>query len=149
MTELTPIFALPMLHVGQAGKELTHNEALIWIDALLHGRAKDMLDDPSVIVAPLAGQMWIVGNAPVGDWSGNAGNLALMSGGGWRFVAPVAGFSIYLESSGCRIFYESDWQLAPQVPAIAASVNEDQGARDQLDFLLVSLANQGFIRIFS
>ena len=36
----TPRWALPFLFAGQAQKEMFHNEALVRIDALVHGIAQ-------------------------------------------------------------------------------------------------------------
>jgi len=87
--------ALPMLHPGQAQKELYHNEAL----ALL-----DMIVQPAVISlgvntpppAPAAGACWIIGEAPTGLWAGKARQLAGWTISGWRFVVPVDGMNVWL-----------------------------------------------------
>ena len=40
MSDASDRFALPLLHAGQAQKEITHNEALQLIDMLLHPYAE-------------------------------------------------------------------------------------------------------------
>jgi hypothetical protein len=91
----TARFGLPLLMAGQAQKEITHNEALTLVDALLQPCAESAgtnapPDDPA------AGQMWIVGGAPAGAWAGCADMLAIWTDGGWRFIAPRDGTSVYV-----------------------------------------------------
>lgn len=51
-------------HVRGAGPEkITHSEALVLIDALLPGAVEVKANDLSVL-APLAGQAWIIGSMP-------------------------------------------------------------------------------------
>lgn len=88
----TPRFALPVLHIGQADKEQTHNEALALIDLAMGAVVEDVgVDVPPG--DPQPGQCWIVGDAPSGAWAGNARAIAGWTAGGWRFVAARAGLS--------------------------------------------------------
>jgi hypothetical protein len=146
MTETTPLFALPLLHVGQAAKELTHNEALILVDALLCARARAIVDDPATISDANAGDLWIVGPAATGDWGGREDQLALFTAGGWRFVRAPAEFGLHVESEGCRAVHRDGWTLAPTVAAPAASANEDSGARATLTEIRDLLAHYGLAR---
>lgn len=85
MTDIpaTPRFSPPLLAVAQAQKEVTHNEALSLLDALLHAAIEDgPLDVPPG--GPLEGQCWLVGTAPSGVWAGEAGALQRLARGcGW------------------------------------------------------------------
>jgi hypothetical protein len=85
MTDLTARFALPLLHAGQAQKEMTHNEALLALDILLHPEV-EALGENQPPPAPSAGQCWIVGDAPIGAWAGQADRIAAWSPAGWRFL---------------------------------------------------------------
>jgi hypothetical protein len=97
--DMTPRWALPLLFAGQAQKEIFHNEALVLIDALLHGRAESAdLNAPPV--APLAGQCWIVAASASGAWAGQAGAVAVWTGGGWRFLPPRAGLALDVADRG-------------------------------------------------
>ena len=99
MAETTTRLALPLLVPGQAQKEMFHNEALAAIDLALHASVVAVgLDTPPPVPAP--GQCWIVGTAPTGEWSGQAGALAGWTAGGWRFVAAVEGMAVWDGAAG-------------------------------------------------
>lgn len=122
----TARFALPLLHAGQAQKEMFHNEAITGIDLLLHPIVQGVgLDAPPASPAP--GEAWIVGDAPTGDWVGRAGEIASWTDGGWRFVAPRAGMGIWAESLAQPLRYHagSGWQVG----VIAASRVEIGGVQ--------------------
>ena len=143
----TPHFAFPYLHPTQAGKELTHNEALLLIDALLHQRAEGIGADPVNLTAPQEGQMWVVAQNATGDWAGQDGALALRTQSQWRFITPVTGQILWLFSNNYWLRFDgSAWQLPPLSPAIAASASEDTGARAALSALISALNQWGFIR---
>lgn len=94
MAEISDRFALPLLAAAQAQKEMTHNEALALIDLLIC----PVVQSVSPVATPLAaqpGQCWIVGGVPTGAWAGQARKIAGWTLGGWRFVAPVAGMSVW------------------------------------------------------
>jgi hypothetical protein len=78
MTDSTARFALPLLHAGQAQKEITHNEALLALDILLHPEV-EAVGENQPPPAPGAGQCWIVGDAPTGAWAGQADRIAAWS----------------------------------------------------------------------
>ncbi|MEH3123000.1 MAG: DUF2793 domain-containing protein [Sphingomonas phyllosphaerae] len=82
--------ALPLLAAGQAQKELWHNEALALLDIAVQASVEEIGRDAPP-ASPQPGQCWIVGTAPSGAWSGQAGAIAGWTAGGWRFVAPRAG----------------------------------------------------------
>ena len=95
MSELTDRYALPLLQVAQAQKEVTHNEAVAAIDALLHLAVESsMLGTPPL--APAAGQAWIVAATASGIWTGHAGEVAVFGSGGWRYVVPREGCVAWL-----------------------------------------------------
>lgn len=78
---ITPRLAWPLLIVAQAQKEVTHNEALTLLDALVHAtvEAGPLAAPPP---EPADGQCWIVGTAPTGDWTGKADAIAIWTGVG-------------------------------------------------------------------
>lgn len=155
---------LPLLSAGQAQKEVTHNEALILVDALVSGYcgAGPANAPPST---PEVGISYICGPAPTGGWTGHPQALACWTEAGWRFVDPVAGLQILDRSSGCTWRYASgQWSLgivnAAEVrvdglkvvgarqPAIAGATGGatvDSEARAALALVLAALRSHGLI----
>ncbi|WP_176590385.1 DUF2793 domain-containing protein [Sphingobium sp. EM0848] len=95
MMDATFRWALPQLFAGQAQKELFHNEALTRIDMLLHG-AVASADESAPPEVPAMGDCWIVAAEAEGDWAGREGAVACWTEGGWRFVVPRAGLSLWV-----------------------------------------------------
>jgi len=105
----TPRFALPVLHIGQAAKEQTHNEALALIDLALCAVVEDIgVDVPPD--EPQPGQCWIVGDAPTGAWAGSARAIAGWTDGGWRFVAARTGLSAWCSALGVQVTFHDRWE---------------------------------------
>jgi hypothetical protein len=94
MSDESPRFGLPFILPGQAQKELFHNEALVLIDAVLQAAVEEgprATPPPS----PAPGQCWIVAGGATGFWAGKDDALAVWSEGGWRFVAPADGMTVW------------------------------------------------------
>lgn len=123
---VTARFALPLLHAGQAQKEMFHNEAVVGIDALLHPDVRGVGDNVPP-AAPEAGEAWIVGTDPVGDWAGHGAAIASWTEGGWRFAAPRPGMEVWAESLGQTVRYRGvdGWQVG----VLAASRVEIEGVQ--------------------
>ena len=95
----TARFALPFLAPGQVQKEWFHNESLQRIDMLLCAavEAPPQNDPP---VSPVAGQCFLIGDSPTGNWIGQAGAIAGFADGGWRFVTPIEGAQLLVRATG-------------------------------------------------
>lgn len=156
--------ALPYLEPGQAQKETFHNEALARLDLAVQTAVTAVgIDTPPA--SPVAGECWIVGTAPVGAWTGQAGALAGWTTGGWRFVAPfegMAGWSIAdamtvrwaggVWATGViaarRLEIDGVQVVAARQPAVAApggGSTVDAEARAAIDSVLIALRNHGLI----
>jgi len=138
MTDMsaTPRFGLPLLAVAQAQKEVTHNEALSLLDALLHAAVEaGPLSAPPA--APAEGQCWIVGAAPTGAWAEQEGAIALWTAGGWRFLAPREGMRVRLDDGA--------WIGPDVVAAPSGGTVIDVEARAALAALILSLEAQGLM----
>lgn len=102
---------LPLLAPGQAQKEMWHNEALTLLDIAVQASVEE-LGRNTPPAAPQSGQCWIVGAAPTGEWSGQAGAIAGWTSGGWRFVAPRPGLSARHLPSGQTAIRDADgWKV--------------------------------------
>lgn len=147
MTDMptTPRFALPLLAVAQAQKEVTHNEALILLDALIHAavEAGPLAAPPS---SPVDGQCWIVGATPTGAWAGQGNAIAIRAGGGWRFAPGRAGMRATRLTDGARLRFDGAAWIAPETIAPPSGGSTiDAEARSTLSTLILHLAAQGLL----
>jgi hypothetical protein len=109
--DTTARWGLPLLHAGQAQKEMDHNEALALLDLAVQPIVMAIgLDVPPA--EPGEGACWIVGTDPVGAWSGRRGALAGWTGGGWRFVTPIAGMTVTRAGDGLTARHDgTQWTI--------------------------------------
>jgi hypothetical protein len=157
-------FAFPFLAPGQIQKEMQVNESLQRIDLLLCALVEGLpINDPPS--SPLAGQAYLVGDTPTGDWTGSAGAIAGFTEGGWRFVAPPEGAQIVNRVTGEAMTRRNGvWEtgvarvreiqvgghkvLGEQQPSIAVpsggSVVDDE-ARAAITDIIASLQAHGLI----
>jgi hypothetical protein len=106
MMESTPRLGFPFLAVGQANKELVHNESLQALDAIVAAAVEQPpLNDPPS--SPVVGRCYIVGDAPTGPWAGKAQCLAEYTSAGWKLVAPAEGMTAYVSSTGTVAAYRA------------------------------------------
>ncbi|MCS6987777.1 MAG: DUF2793 domain-containing protein [Sphingomonadaceae bacterium] len=135
--ETTPRHALPLLLPGQAQKDVTHNEALLRIDALLFLEV-ERTDLGAPPAAPAPGQCWLVADPATGAWEGQAGRLAVWTLAGWRFLDLGQGVALRDRASGRRLRrtpsgWVTDWPMttplaAVQLPAGGAVVDAEARA---------------------
>jgi hypothetical protein len=143
---------------------MTHNEALLALDILLHAEIEAVgQDEPPA--APVVGQCWIVGNALVAEWAGQADRIAAWSEGDWRFLRSCEGMLLWSRTEGQPIRRISgSWRvgelagsvvklggiqvLGLQQPAIAFPEGGnvvDAEARSTLSMLLNTLQQHGMV----
>lgn len=147
MTDMpsTPRLGLPLLAVAQAQKEVTHNEALTLLDALVHAAVETgPLAAPPP--GPAAGQCWIVGAAPSGAWTGHAHALAIWTDGGWRFAPAREGMQATRLNDGARLRFAGGAWVSPAtilVPTGGSTI--DSQARSVISTLILQLVAQGLL----
>ncbi|WP_374333026.1 DUF2793 domain-containing protein [Aestuariivirga sp.] len=105
----TPLLGLPLLAAAQAQKHVTHNEALLRLDALIHLSVISR----GLAQAPAAadGDRYLVAASPTGAWAGQQGALALAQGGGWVFVGPRKGWRLWVEDEARLLAFDgAQWR---------------------------------------
>lgn len=147
MTDLpqTARFSLPLLATAQAQKEVTHNEALTLLDALVHAAIED---GPLTVppVSPAAGQCWLAGAGAGGAWVGQDGKLAIWSEGGWRFTPPRPGMRVARLSDGAWLrFHAGAWVPPEAIATPSGGVTIDSQARSAIAALILLLDAQGLL----
>ncbi|MCU0728618.1 MAG: DUF2793 domain-containing protein [Sphingopyxis sp.] len=145
-TVTTPRHALPLLAAGQAQKEVTHNEALRLVDALIAPVVVAIaVDMPPA--NPAIGQCWAVGEAPTGLWTGQARRLAIASDGGWRFAAMPLGATVKIAATGeLATLRGTGWARAPLLAPPSGGTTVDTECRAALSNLINAIADAGLIR---
>ncbi|GGD97634.1 hypothetical protein GCM10011390_15500 [Aureimonas endophytica] len=127
MTEETSRLALPLLMPSQAQKHLTHNEALLALDALVHLAARDRAAAPPA--APVEGDRLLVAASASGEFAGHGGEIALRQGEAWQFLKPRAGWALWLESERLGLVHDGTaWRDAVLRRAERLGIGETRAA---------------------
>lgn len=130
---------MPLLDAAQAQKHVTLNESLVRADALGAGVVEDR--DLSVPPgSPGDGMAWIVGAGATGDWSGHEQDVALFLNGGWSFVVPWPGMSLWVASSATRVTWTGTGWLEGMVAASPSEAVTVQRI-SEIDHVLATGAN--------
>ena len=105
----------------------TQTHSPLWLSAIALLSAL-----PSLPLAPVAGECWLVAAGADGEWSGRGGTIAIRTDGGWRFVPPFAGAHLYLAADRQWVRYEDGHWDPVEIDGSAIKVNGVQvvGARE-------------------
>lgn len=107
---LTTNLAISLLEQSQAQKEITINQALMRIDALMNTGAKSR-STSTPPASPSAGDVYIMTTSPTGAWAGQAGKIAWFDSI-WRFLTPGEGMSLWVCDEDLLATYNgSAWLL--------------------------------------
>lgn len=147
MPNQSPRHALPYLFSGQAQKEVTHNEALAALDALLHPVVEAVLDVPPTLSGEDEGKCWLVGEGGEGAWAGRSGELACWTSGGWRFYTLPTGTRCHLRVLACDLILGAESPaIAPEIANPSGGALIDEEARQIIVLLLEHLRAIGVLR---
>lgn len=136
MPEITARLGLPLLVAGQGQKDITHNEALVALDVLLHAsvRSRALTTPP---LDPEVGACWLVPPEAVDAWLGKQDRIACWTAGGWRFFSLPQGGAVRVEDESVSIRQQNggwileaprDYPSAP-IPAPVGGSTIDVEAR--------------------
>jgi len=126
----TARLSLPFILAQQAQKHVTHNEALLALDALV----QPVVASRSLTVPPtnvLSGEAYIVGAVPIGDWAGHANEIAVWRSGAWMFHDPAEGWQAYVaDARELVVFQAGGWIVlagngAGGVPRLGINASAD------------------------
>ena len=111
----SPNLSLPYIAQGQAQKEVTHNDALNLLDAVVQLAVldRDLATPPG---SPAQGARYLVAASPTGAWAGHANHIAEWLDGAWRFFAPGIGWLAWVVDEGAILAWNGiAWVNAPAV----------------------------------
>ena len=106
---------LPLLRPAQAQKHVTHNEALLALDAVTqlvletHG-----LNSPPA--GPDEGSVHLVGPEAAEAWTGQEGRLAVRRGQGWAFLPVFAGLRAWSAADSVLLVHDGTEFVPLQIP---------------------------------
>ncbi len=100
----TPHLGITLVEQSQAQKEVTVNEALVRLDAVLGGGAldKDLATPP---LSPSEGDVYIISSSATDDWAGHDGEVTYYDQL-WRFVTPAVGLTLWLADEDTHYTYD-------------------------------------------
>jgi len=143
-----------------------HNEALQTLDSLFAGAVEEP-PRTAPPPEPQIGECYIVAEDPADAWTGKAQYVAGWTSGGWRFIAPLEGMSLYVRSTGTwASFRNGAWEIGlvrgtavmigdqqvvgsrtAAIAAPAGGTTVDAEARGTIEAILGSLREHGLIEI--
>lgn len=124
----TPKLGIPLIDSQQDQPDVTHNQAIMMLQALALGALRKTNNPPG---SPAAGDTYIVGGAPTGAWGGKANKVATYYGG-WLFIPGVddngtnipmddaqTGLTIFLQEEGGLVTWQGHgWYITD--PAVSS-----------------------------
>jgi len=111
MTDATARFSLPYIMPAQAQKHLTHNEALRYLDVLIH---LNVIDAQRTLPPETPDDLdtYIIPTGAMGDWSGRDGQIAIWMDGIWQYAPPVQGCIAWVDAVQALTIYKgADWTI--------------------------------------
>ena len=139
----TPRFALPLLHAGQAPKEIFVNEALTQADTLLHCAVTGESASPPE--NSVGDEAWLIGTGASGEWEGHDAEIATRRGNAWAFVSPRNGMRVFDISSGCEMLFFGSWRKASLLVEPLGGLIVDGEARAAITDLIAALQALGIL----
>lgn len=106
----SPDLGIPYIANQQAQPEVTHNDALNMLIALQKGAIDRGLNTPPG--SPVNGDVYILGAAPTGAWSGKANKIAIYTTNAWTFIpgndSDGANIAIGARHEGLKLWVQDE-----------------------------------------
>ena len=106
-------FALPLLLSSQAQKDVTVNQALTQLDAIVQlSVISRIVGTPPA--SPANEEAYIVPAGATGAWTGQTNNIAiyLTSTGGWVFITPRTGWLVWSQADATFYAFNVSWMAS-------------------------------------
>lgn len=100
----TPKLTMPEISTSQSSKEVTHNDALWILDALVQPSIedKDLTAPPG---SPVSGACYIPAATATGDWAGHEDDIAQYKATAWEFYTPSEGWKVWVRDENKTYYY--------------------------------------------
>jgi Protein of unknown function (DUF2793) len=101
----TANLALPLLAAGQAQKHVTHNDALLTIDSLLHlSVLSRILTAPPA--TPAEGDRYLIPASATAAWAGRSGQIAAWTDAAWLYHQPRSGWIVWVAAESASLVHD-------------------------------------------
>jgi Protein of unknown function (DUF2793) len=136
MSETTNL-SLPFLAASQAQKHVTHNEALIKLDALvqLSAMSRMLAGPPS---DPEEGARYLVAAPAADGWQDHDGDIAAFQDGVWNFFTPKPGWRLWLADEAMLVIFDGSAWLGLTGDVTSTSMLGVSATADMTNRLAVS-----------
>jgi hypothetical protein len=101
----TPRLSLPVMEASQAQKHVTHNEALLRLDAAVQLSVADR-DRAAPPATRATGARHLVAAGASGAWAGGEGTIACERDGAWDLLVPRAGWLCWVEAESRLLLHD-------------------------------------------
>jgi hypothetical protein len=105
--DATANLSLPYIMPAQAQKHITHNEALLRLDALVQLSVIDR-NEETPPGAPAEGDRYLVASGATGAWSGWDESIAVFASGAWARLVPKPGWLCWVEDEAALLVRDAD-----------------------------------------
>jgi len=115
----TTNLGLPLMAAAQSQKHITHNDAILMLDALvqLSVISTSLTAPPG---SPVDGDRYIIGSGATGAWAGKDLNVALSSSGAWVFLVPKVGWQAWDTANSIMLSWNGTaWVSASELSGTA------------------------------
>lgn len=130
----TTNLGLPLMAAAQSQKHLTHNDAILSLDAIVQLSVlnTNLTAPPG---SPVEGQRHIIGSAATGAWAGKNLNVTYYTSGAWVFLVPRRGWIAYDEANNTLLIWTgSAWTNFATAASLASTANIAQTFLGQSTF---------------
>ncbi|MGX1786700.1 DUF2793 domain-containing protein [Bosea sp. NPDC055332] len=134
----TPRLGLPLLAAGQAQKHVTHNDALMRLDMLVHlvVASRTQTVPPA---SPAETAAYIVPAGGTGVFVGHTGHLAIFEDGAWSFLPPRAGWQAWVtDEVEQHVWTGTQWRRSQPESSLGAELWGVNTTADTTNRLAVS-----------
>lgn len=134
----TPRLSLPLLAAGQAQKHVTHNDALVRLDGMIH-LAVASRSETAPPSSPSETDAYIVPADGTGAFAGRTDRLALYEDAGWTFLTPRIGWQAWVaDEAELQIWTGTEWRRAAPTSSMGAELWGVNGTADETTRFVVA-----------
>jgi hypothetical protein len=129
--------SLPFLAASQAQKHVTHNEALLRLDAVIQLSAvtRSLSAPPSPAEE---GARYLVASPASDEWACHENDIAAFQDGSWNFLSPRPGWRLWLQDEAKLLIHTGDAWSEYKVEIASASQLGISASADDTNRLAVS-----------